>query len=147
VKHQAFKDFKVLQELVLASRTKKLSNGNPLKISEVRQVVVTKGSDLIWIKTLKTAGSAQCSFAVSRTAAGSMHRVQLPQLYDAPLCLPQAKVKDLTTLCSSGVIPQRYHTEYTQLCGSTSVPDCLAETETFLMTLIKVSESVHLPKS
>jgi hypothetical protein len=43
------------------------------------------------------------------------HQDELPPRYSSKLAISAAKIKDLLSLCKSGVIPERYHHYYNSL--------------------------------
>ncbi|KAJ8886014.1 hypothetical protein PR048_012220 [Dryococelus australis] len=67
-----------------------------------------------------------CRFNVCHTAK---HAPRPLPFYKHRLPITPAKFVDLKQLCTSGVIPERYHNEYLRLTTMPNVPDVLSESD------------------
>lgn len=51
------------------------------------------------------------------------------QCYTRRLCISEPKYSDLKKLCDRGIIPDRYHMEYTNMKANDTIPDTLDDSD------------------
>lgn len=130
-----FKDFKKFQSDNFPKLTT-TDDGQKIKMSEVKKVTFPKKSSTILLNFCYEPGSEVKTVTIAQTKERRRSKDKQLQKNSEPqpafkkiLPISVAKYTDLLKLCESGVIPNRYHTEYISLKRNEIVEDTLQETD------------------
>ncbi|CAI6374747.1 unnamed protein product [Macrosiphum euphorbiae] len=109
-------------------------HGQKIKTSEIKISSFFKNSPTITLQFSYSLGSQKKHVTIKqpkqrrRSKENNYQTLELQSAFNSKLPISEAKYNDLLKLCSSGVIPNRYHKEFKSLKKKETVEDVLGET-------------------
>ena len=130
--HDDFYDWKTVQNRLFPQNKNVTTNGEPVRLKDIRKFVFNKSSDHIQFFYELDPDSFMHEINVRKNKKPSIlgKEIQVPiRLYKSRLPLSKEKFKNLEDLCKKNIIPSRYHEEYLSMPHKSSVSDNLTETD------------------